>query len=131
MEADYRRLKAGWKRGSSNREEALHLLFLAWMHWADPPFVTGLEDDPDVYELWRTIYAHFGGAHSEDTEFLYVAALMADHFPYMLGDEQEWLLRAQEMEKRFLHFKPERFSPDFFEGRGDYGEYFAHQSRGQ
>ena len=128
MEADYRHLKAGWESENSSREEALHLLFLAWMHWADPPFVTGMEEDSGANELWHAIFADFGGEHSLDTEFLYVAALMIGISPWALGDENDWLSRANQMQARLLHLKPEGFSPDFFEGRGDYGAYFAHQA---
>ena len=61
MEEVYRRLREGWLAGDRDRENSLHLLFLAWMHWADPPFVTGLSDDPDAAKLWHEVFAHFGG----------------------------------------------------------------------
>lgn len=130
LEPDYRRLKAGWASGSRDREDALHLLFLAWMHWADPPFVTGMEDDPDADDLWRTIFAYFDGEKSNDAEFLHVAGLMAGLFPWGLGEEAEWAACATRMEARSRDLKPEGFSPGFFEGRSDYGDYFAHQARG-
>lgn len=129
MEADYRRLKADWERGGRDREGALHLLFLAWMHWADPPFATGMEEDPDASDLWRAIYADFGAEEAEDAEFLHVAAIMAGLFPWELGDEDEWGERARRMTARSLAIKPEGFLPDVFEGRGRYGAYFAHQAR--
>lgn len=129
MEADYRTLKAAWDGGSRVREDSLYLLFLAWMHWADPPFVTGLEDDPDAAHLWRTVFAHFGGEDAQDAEFLHVAALMARLFPLGLGNEAEWCSRAGRMDARSLRFNPEGFAPEFFEGRGEYGRYFAHQAR--
>lgn len=59
------------------------------LHWADPPFVTGMKDDPEADELWRTIHGYFGGEESTDAEFLYVAGLMAGIFPWGLGDEVE------------------------------------------
>jgi hypothetical protein len=130
LEPDYRRLKAAWELGHRDREDALHLLFLAWMHWADPPFVTGMEDDPDADDLWRTIFGYFDGEKSKDAEFLHVAGLMAGLFPWGLGDEVEWASRATRMEARSLDLKPDGFSPEFFEGRSDYGDYFAHQARG-
>lgn len=129
MEADYRRLKADWESGHRGREDALHLLFLAWMHWADPPFVTGIENDPDAGELWRAIFADFGGEDAKDAEFLHVAALMAGTFPWGLGDVDEWISRAKRMKALSLHLKPDGFPPEFFEGRSDYGDYFAHQAR--
>lgn len=129
LEPDYRRLKAAWELGHRDREDALHLLFLAWMHWADPPFVTGMEDDPEADKLWRMIYGYFGGEESTDAEFLHVAGLMAGIFPWGLGDEVEWASRATRMQTRSLDLKPDGFSPEFFEGRSDYGDYFAHQAR--
>lgn len=129
LEPDYGRLKAAWELGLRDRDDALHLLFLAWMHWADPPFVTGMEDDLEADELWRTIYGYFGGEGSTDAEFLHVAGLMAGIFPWCLGDEVEWASRATRMRTRSLNLKPDGFSPKFFEGRSDYGDYFAHQAR--
>jgi hypothetical protein len=131
LEAEYERLKTGWQSGNRDRERALHLLYLAWMHWADPPFVTGMADDPEAPELWRAVYAHFGGEDAEDAEFLHVAALMAGLMPWGLGDESEWNSRADRMTARSRKFNPSGFSPEYFEGRGKYGWYFAHQARGQ
>lgn len=125
----YRRLKARWELGHRGREDALHLLFLAWMHWADPPFITGMEDDVEAEDLWRTIFGHFGGEKSVDAEFLYVAGLMAGIFPWVLGDEIEWASRAERMKALSLDLRPDGFSPMFFEGRSDYGDYFAHHAR--
>jgi hypothetical protein len=129
LEPDFRRLKAAWELGHRDREDALHLLFLAWMHWADPPFVTGLKDDLDAEDLWRTIFGYFGGENSIDAEFLHVAGLMVGIFPWGLGDEIEWASRAERMKARSLDLRPDGFSPEFFEGRSDYGDYFAHQAR--
>lgn len=126
-EAEYRRLKAGWHVGSREREDALHLLYLAWMHWADPPFVTGMEEDPEAIKLWLAISSYFGGENSEDAEFLHVAGLMAGITPEELGDG--WTSRADRMTARSLQLKPDDFPPEIFEGRGLYGEYFAHQAR--
>jgi len=129
MQLDYRRLKAAWESGHHDRDDALQLLFLAWMHWADPPFVTGMEDDPEADRLWRMIFRYFGGEESIDAEFLHVAGMMAGIFPWGLGDEVEWAARATRMQTRALELKPGGFSPEFFEGRSDYGDYFAHQAR--
>ena len=99
------------------------------MHWADPPFVTGMKDDPDAEDLWRTIFGYFDGERSTDAEFLHVAGLMAGILPWGLGDEVEWASRAERMKARSLDLEPAGFSPEFFEGRSDYGDYFAHQAR--
>ncbi|WP_425985964.1 hypothetical protein [Brevundimonas sp. TWP1-2-1b1] len=129
MEAEYRRLKSAWQSGLYSREEALHLLYFAWYHWADPQFVTGLEYDPDANELWLEIFHSFGGEQSKDAEFLYVASLMAGLFPECLGDVSEWTARAERMEARYSRLRPEGFSQEHFDGRGDYGEYFANHAR--
>jgi hypothetical protein len=129
MEEEYRQLRNGWLAGDRDRERALHLLFLAWMHWADPPFVTGMLDDSGATELWHKVYAHFGGEGSADAEFLHVAGLMAQLFPWELGDERAWEAAAERMKVRSLQLRPEGFSPELFEGRGRFGRYFAHQAR--
>jgi hypothetical protein len=64
-------------------------MFFAWMHWADPPFVTGMADDPMAADLWHETFAHFGGENSTDAEFLYVSGIMAALFPWALGDETQ------------------------------------------
>ncbi|RYY27184.1 MAG: hypothetical protein EOP62_08515 [Sphingomonadales bacterium] len=130
MEEDYQKLRGGWADGDREREHALHLLFLAWMHWADPSSVTGMTDDPEAAELWNAIFDHFGGEESADTEFLYVAAIMATVTPWGFGGEEKyWVAAAERMETRAVCLDPGGFAPGTFEGRGDYGEYFAHQSR--
>ncbi|WP_453976602.1 hypothetical protein [Brevundimonas sp. Marseille-Q4549] len=111
------------------REDALHLLYFVWMHWADPSFVTGMDYDPDIDELWSAIFEYFGGEQSQDAEFLHVAALMGGLFPFCLGDEVEWTARAERMEARSIELQPEGFSPEHFDRRGEYGEYFAHHER--
>lgn len=129
MEEGYRTFKANWDAGERERESALHLLFLAWMHWADPPFVTGLSDDPEAILLWHKVFEHFGGQEASDAEFLYVAAIMAKTTPWALGDEAAWMARAKRMEARSLRLHPQGFTPKTFEGREDYGAYFAHQAQ--
>jgi len=88
-----------------------------------------MEDDPDAEDLWRTIFGSFDGERSTDAEFLHVAGLMAGIFPWGLGDAVEWASRAERMKARSLDLEPAGFSPEFFEGRSDYGDYFAHQAR--
>jgi hypothetical protein len=129
VEEAYRQLRDGWEAGDRDREHALHLLFLTWMHWADPSFVTGMSEDPRDTELWHEVFSYFGGEDSSDAEFLHVAGLMAALFPCELGDEQAWEAAADRMKVRSLQLRPEGFSPELFEGRGDFGDYFAHQAR--
>ncbi len=129
MEEAYRELRDRWRAGDRDRERALHLLFLSWMHWADPPFVTGMSEDVKATELWHEVFAHFGGQDSRDAEFLHVAGLMAKIFPWVLGDERAWEAGAERMKVRSLQLRPEGFPPELFEGRGDFGDYFAHQAQ--
>ena len=129
MEEEYRALREGWSAGDRSRERALHLLYLAWWHWAEPEFLTGLSYDPDVVQLWSEIFQHFGGEASKDAEFLYVAAIMVTITPWAFGDEKHWVTIAERMKARSVLLEPSGFVPDKFQGRGDYGEYFAHQSR--
>ena len=128
MSSSYVALRERWKSGERDRGAALQLMFLAWMHWAEPSFLTGLDDDgPEPAALWREIFSYLGGADSSDAEFLYVAALMVELFPYALGDDQEWTQRAEELWKRARSLQPEGMAASVFEGRGEYGKYFAHQ----
>jgi hypothetical protein len=129
MEGDYTKLRDRWNAGNRDREQALHLLFFAWMHHADPPFVTGMSDDPRAMELWHDVFAHFGGENSPDPEFLHVAGLMASMFPWLFGDESAWQAIGERMKQRSLRLRPEGFPPDLFVGRGRFGDYFAHQAR--
>ena len=129
MEEEYRQLRAGWAAGDRDRKRALHLLYLSWWHWAEPEFLTGLSDDPSAVELWHEIFAHLGGEASPDAEFLYVAGIMATVTPWALGDEVHWVAVGKSLKARAQQLRPKGFSPDDFESQGDYGEYFAHQSR--
>ncbi|MBB5772846.1 hypothetical protein HNP47_002866 [Brevundimonas vesicularis] len=125
MEAEYRRLKSVWQSGTCVREDALHLLYFVWMHGAEPRFLTGMEFDPDAEKLWGAIFEFFGREHSQDAEFLHVAAIMASLFDFNLCYEGEW----ERMKARSVQLQPEGYSPESFDGRGEYGEYFAHHAR--
>lgn len=128
MQETYRTLRDGWDAGNRTREDSLQLLFLAWMHWADPEFITGLPEDPRAETLWHEIFASFGGEASMDAEFLHVAGMMARLFPYVLGDNDTWEDAGCRMTARSLELSPNGFPPELFEGRGDYGEYFEGQA---
>lgn len=129
MEEDYRRLRDGWDAGNRSREDSLRLLFLAWMHWADPEFVTGLSEDARAETTWHEVFAHFGGEDSSDAEFLHVAGMMALVFPPPLGDWDAWEEAGCRMTARSLELEPGGFPPELFKGRGDYGQYFEGQAR--
>lgn len=129
MEQSYVELKARWLSGERDRELGLRLMYFAWMHWADPLFVTNMQEDDDAIELWFEVFDVFGGEAASDAEFLYVAAIMATITPEELGGEALWGPRVERLQSRSMELRPEGFRPEDFEGRGVYGDYFAHQSR--
>lgn len=129
MEESYRHLRNSWEAGDRDRERALQLIFYAWMHWAEPPFVTGMSEDPRAVNLWIDVFDYFGGEKATDAEFLHVAGMMVDLFPWALGDENTWAAIARRMILRSIELCPEGFPPELFEGRCKFGEYFAHQAR--
>lgn len=129
MEEEYQNLRASWNAGDRDRESALHLLFLSWWHWAEPDFLTGLSDDPGAADLWHQVFDHLGGEASSDAEFLFAAGVMTTVTPWAFGDENVWKAAAGRMMVRSRELEPAGIPPEVFEGRGDYGEYFAHQSR--
>jgi len=120
-----------WKDGSRDRELALQLMFLAYMHWADPPFVTGLAEDPSAIALWHEIFRELGGVDSRDAEFLIVAGTMAETFPWALGDESRWTRTANELKRRAAELPSDPIGVETFRGRGPYGDYFVHMLFGQ
>ena len=128
MEEEYKRLRSGWAEGDRDRVRALHLLYLSWWHWAEPEFLTGLSEDPSAVALWHEVFDHFGGEASSDAEFLFVASIMATVTPWGLGDEVHWAAAANRLSARARQLRPNGFSASDFDGRGDYGEYFAHHS---
>jgi hypothetical protein len=128
MEVEYRNLKSRWLAGERSRELCLHLMYFAWMHWADPPFVTGLTNDPDAQRLWHDTFAFLGGENSTDKEFLFAAGIMAELFSYALGDENEWHLIGVRMRTRAM--QPTLLPLITFDDSSKYGKYFAHQLRG-
>ena len=129
MEQSYVEMKARWLSGERDRELGLRLMYFAWMHWADPPCVTSMQEDDDAIPLWFEIFSVFGGEAGSDAEFLYVTSIMATITPEELGGEALWGPRLKLLQSRLKELRPEGFGPEVFEGRGDYGDYFAHQSR--
>ena len=116
MEEEYKQLRDRWDAGDRDREQALHLLFLAWMHWAEPDFLTDMSHDPRATDIWHDVYAHFRGEDSSDAEFLYVAGIMASVTPWALGDEEAWQTRAVRMTARSLELDRKGFRPDYLKG---------------
>jgi hypothetical protein len=125
----YAMLKARWQAGRRDLETGLRLMFLAWYSCAEPPFLTGLPTQEDTGRVFREVFAHFGGAASTEPELLHAAGLMCDLVPWCCGREEEWSAVGVECKKAARRLKPEGYPPAHFEGRGAYGEYFAHMAR--
>jgi hypothetical protein len=128
VEEAYLHLKARWLAGERERDLALQLMFFAWMHWAEPPFVTGMADDPSAPGLWREVFDSLSVEQSADAEILFVSGIMAHLFPWVLGNEQEWEQRGEKLMTRAREVAPGGIAPAIFEGRGEYGRYFARQA---
>jgi ribosomal protein S18 acetylase RimI-like enzyme len=131
MRPEYDRLRARWLAGDRGRALQLQLMYFAWFHWADPSFATGLSDanEMEAAVIWRTLFDGFGAEQSDDAEFLYVAAIMVSIFPPPLAWHEIWDPRVERMRARLAELRPEGFTPADFEGRGDYGDYFANHSK--
>ena len=130
LEDIYNELCRCWAMDVISRELALELMFLAWWHWAEPDFLTGLSYTPEAIPLWRMLFQDFGGEESDDPEFLFVAGVMLNVTPWALpGDEEANEKRAMRMQARSEKLRPQGFEPGYFHEDREYGEYFAHHSR--
>lgn len=127
MKAEWGILLAEWLGGARTREVALRLLFLSWYSCSEPQYLSGLEgvDPPEV--LIDDLFEFLGGEEAQDTEVLYVVAVMSEVAAWCLGNEQRWERVAKSFWSRLNGRVP---AAKVFAGRGDYGEYFAHQARG-
>lgn len=121
-------LRERWHAGERDRETSLRLLFLVWYSCAEPTFLTGLPALPDPGELFTEVFDSLGGVDSNDPEVCLVVSLMAELFPYCLGDESRWLSIASELRERYKQISPQGLSHDHFTDRGAYGHYFAHMT---
>jgi hypothetical protein len=125
----FRLLNQRWLTGSHDRETVLRLLFLAWYSCSEPPFLTGLTDVGDSASLFRELFAFLGGENSDDEEFLFVAGYMVSLFACCVGPEAEWVLKGERCLTRWRQLARAPIDPARFEGRGAYGQYFAHIAR--
>lgn len=121
-----------WRSGNRDRELRLHLLFLCWYCSLEPPFLTGFDEsclpESDPAQLFQEVYASFAAAVSEDPELLFTVGLMAMLAPWALGEDVLiWESRSAAFRARYRLLVPQGLAPAIFEGRGAYGEYFAHQ----
>lgn len=109
-----------------DREAALRLLFLSWYCCSEPPYLTGLVDIKNAATVFREIYYSFGGTESDDEEFLFVAGYMASLFPFCCGEAAEWLEHGKRCLTKLRRIASIPSDSAVFEGRGAYGQYFAH-----
>jgi hypothetical protein len=119
-------LQERWASGARDRETALRLAFLAWYSCSEPTWLTGLPDDQNTSTVFLDAFATLGGAQSSDVEVCFAVGLMAELFPYCIGDEAYWLSVGNMLRARARALAPRGLQPSQFSGRGAYGEYFAH-----
>jgi hypothetical protein len=124
-----------WNTGNHTRELGLDLMFHCWYMFAEPAFLTGY-DQAKTDELGLDFAATFNEVHDsfapkihQDPDMLYAIAVMGEITPWALGDETVWIARSQEYRNLYELLEPNGLDPELFEGRGEYGKYFAHQLR--
>ncbi len=131
--AAYEILRERWRAGDRDRELGLHIMFLTWYMLCEPPFLTGLPHDSDdslaLAEHFNEVHRHFSPSIMQDAEMLYVVGLMANLFPWLLGDEQVWNRTSETYRRAYRRLTPNGVDPGIFEGRGAYGDYFGGQAR--
>ena len=118
-----------WTSGAQDRETALRLMFLAWYAHNEPPFLTGLMEVGNPKELLGEIFAFLGGENSNDAEFLFVAGYMVSLSSWCFGSEVEWNQQGELCLNRWREIVRRPIDLAIFDGRGAYGEYFAHIAR--
>ena len=122
----FTQLNERWHSDEKDKETALRLLFLVWYSCSEPNYLTGLPDLDNAPELFSELFESLGGKNTNDPEVCFVTSLMAELFPYCIGDEKTWLSTSRELKERCSKLQPKGFAPSYFKGRGAYGEYFAH-----
>ena len=118
-------LIARWSAGERDRETALRLLFLSWYANCEPPFLTGLPTDTDTAARCVAAFAALGGTSTTDPEVCFVVGVMAERFPWALGDEAHWAAVGNLLSRRAALLQPGGPPVSGFAGRGAYGEYFS------
>jgi hypothetical protein len=97
------------------------------------PVLTGYdltrEENLDVEKIFNEVHDSFALEIRNDPEMLYTVGLMAELSPWALGDENGWIACSLEYRNRYELLEPNGLDPELFEGRGEYGKYFAHQIR--
>jgi hypothetical protein len=122
----YELLLEHWRGGARDRETTLRLAYLAWYSWAEPAFLTRLDEAPfsliadllEAIERWQ------------DEEACFVLHVMIEICDDIFSAHEPRLKAL--IERNLEKLRRDYFiDPGVFAGRGDYGKYFAHQARGQ
>lgn len=119
-----------WRAGKRDRETALRLAFLDWYSCAEPDFLTGLpdllsDDTPDD-TLFLEVAAHLFGSEELDPEVRFVFGWMLSRFPWCCGGDTPKI--EEQGQTLWAEFWSCEVTLDerVFQGRGEYGHYFAH-----
>ncbi len=115
-----------WKQGARDRETALRIAFLAWYSCSEPVCFTGLPGGVRPGPMFKEAFEALGGEDAEDAEVCFVVGLMAELFPWCLGDEAHWVAVGGRLSARARELAPRGVPAEQFDGRGAYGAYFAH-----
>jgi hypothetical protein len=121
-----RMLESRWNGGARDHETTLRLMFLAWYRYAEPTDLTGLTEDESTRDLLLESFESLGGKDSKDPEFCFAAGVMAELFGWAFGDDAQWTAIGIELKARARQLRPQGFEPEYFSGRGAYGDYFSH-----
>jgi len=81
-----------------------------------------------VTGVFEEVHNYFAPSISSDAEMLFVVGLMADLFPYFIGNEVVWRRRSVSYRVAYRALAPTGIDPGIFAGRGAYGEYFRGQA---
>lgn len=121
MRSEWEMFFREWTGGTHSRDTALRLFFLAWYSCAEPQYLSGMEGVDPPPGLIDELFDYLGGQGVQDLETLFVIEFMADVAPWCLGNEHRWTGIAQTFRFRRKGRQP---SPEVFNGRGGYGDYF-------
>jgi hypothetical protein len=122
-----------WHAGNQTRDLGLDLMFHCWYLLEEQPQYTGYDptliEDDQLTKTFNEVHDLFAPEIRQDSEMLYTVGLMSELFPWLLGDENLWIARSLEYRNLYALLEPNGLDPELFEGRGEYGTYFAHQIR--
>lgn len=119
-------LMTRWVAGERDRETALRLLFLGWYANCEPPFLTGLHEVE--HTICAAAFGALGDIDTSDPEVCFVVSVMADLFPWALGDESRWAQIGRTLSVRSAELQSNGVPLNVFSGRGAYGAYFTHMA---